>query len=89
MTAHDFELDLTTHPDDGRVRFHLRNQDGQHLGAHQVRLADHGAALWGGLFDTRSHGRRYAGLTPADPAGEGGSIDRGEGTFPLQLRRQR
>ncbi|MCP4664193.1 MAG: hypothetical protein GY856_53090 [bacterium] len=63
MTAHDFELDLTTHPDDGLVRFRLRNQDGQHLAAHQVRLVDHGAALWEGLFDTRSHVRRYAGST--------------------------
>ncbi len=55
-----FALDVGTDPDAGIVRLRLTDEQGRQLGANQVRLADHGAAQWQGLFDTRSFVRTYA-----------------------------
>jgi hypothetical protein len=55
-----FSLDVDTGPGEGVVRLRLTDEHGRQLGAHQVRLADHKAALWQGLFDTRSFVRTYA-----------------------------
>jgi tetratricopeptide (TPR) repeat protein len=54
-----FVLDVDTDPDAGVVRLRLSDEQGQ-LGANQVILAEHGAALWQGLFDTRGFVRTYA-----------------------------
>ncbi|HEY2294282.1 MAG TPA: CHAT domain-containing protein [Thermoanaerobaculia bacterium] len=53
-----FALDVD--PDAGVVRLRLTDEHGRQLGAHQVRLAEHKAALWQGLFDTGSFVRTYA-----------------------------
>lgn len=55
-----FALDVATDPDAGIVRLRLTDEQGRQLGANQVRLADHGAALWQGLFDTRAYIQTYA-----------------------------
>ncbi len=55
-----FALDVDTDPGEGVVRLRLTDEHGRQLGAHQVRLSDHKAALWQGLFDTRSFVRTYA-----------------------------
>ena len=55
-----FALDVVTDPDEGVVRLRLTDEHGGHLGANQVRLAEHKEALWQGLFDTRSFVRTYA-----------------------------
>jgi len=49
-----------TDPDEKVVRLRLTDEQGRQLGANQVRLADHGAALWQGLFHTRAYVRTYA-----------------------------
>jgi hypothetical protein len=63
MAAPAFELDIATEASSGRVRFQLRDSDGRHRGAHQVRLDPASGALWEGLFDTRAHVERYQGGT--------------------------
>src|SRR5436305_6760232 len=55
-----FALDVDTDPDAGVVRLRLTDEHGRQLGAHQVRLAEHKAAQWQGLFDTRSFVQTYA-----------------------------
>jgi len=55
-----FALDVGTDPDEKIVRLRLTDEQGRQLGANQVRLADHGAALWQGLFHTRAYVRTYA-----------------------------
>lgn len=56
-----FVLDVDLIP--GRRALSLRLSDvyGRHLGANQVRLDDHPAAMWEGLFDVRGYLRRFAG----------------------------
>jgi tetratricopeptide (TPR) repeat protein len=58
-----FELEITTDASSGLVRLQLRDSDGRHRGAHQVRLDAASGALWEGLFDTRAHVERYQGGT--------------------------
>src|SRR5262245_41738687 len=53
-------LDVDTDPGAGVVRLRLSDGQGRQLGANQVVLAEHGAALWQGLFDTRGFVRMYA-----------------------------
>lgn len=72
MRAPAFELAVATDPGAGVIHLRLLDGDGCQVAAHQVRLADHAAALWEGLFDTRAHVERYAGGTrftdhPATP----------------------
>src|SRR6185436_12873097 len=55
-----FALDIATDPGAGVVRLRLTDDQGRQLGANQVRLAEHKAALWQGLFDTRAFVRTYA-----------------------------
>jgi hypothetical protein len=55
-----FALDVGTDPDEKVVRLRLTDEQGRQLGANQVRLAEHGAALWQGLFHTRAYVRTYA-----------------------------
>jgi len=55
-----FALDVTTDADAKVVRLRLTDEHERQLGAHQVRLAEHSAALWQGLFDTRAFVRTYA-----------------------------
>lgn len=55
-----FALDVDTDPAAGVVRLRLTDEHGRQLGAHQVLLAEHGAAMWQGLFDTRAFVRTYA-----------------------------
>jgi len=60
-----FHLDVDPDSAAGVVRLRLADEQGRQLGANQVRLADHGAALWQGLFDTRSYVRSYTGMQVA------------------------
>ena len=55
-----FTLDVGTDPDAGVVRLRLTDEQGRQLGANQVRLAEHKAALWQRLFDTRAAPRYVA-----------------------------
>lgn len=55
-----FTLHVGTDPDAGVVRLRLTDEHGRQLGSNQVRLAEHKAALWQGLFDTRAFVRTYA-----------------------------
>ena len=55
-----FALDVDTDPAAGVVRLRLTDAHERLLGANQVRLADHGAAQWEGVFDTRAFVERYA-----------------------------
>src|SRR6185369_11152599 len=55
-----FALDVDTDPDAGVVRLRLTDEQGRQLGANQMRLAEHGAALWQGVFDTRAFVDTYA-----------------------------
>jgi hypothetical protein len=61
-----YELVLTTEPADNLVRLRLLDADGIQLAAQVVRLAQHGAAVWEGLFDTRRYVERYAGNVRLD-----------------------
>ena len=55
-----FVLDIETHPAANRATLRLRDQQGQHLAAQQVRIGDDHAFEWVGLFNTREHVERYA-----------------------------
>jgi hypothetical protein len=55
-----FTLHVGTDPDAEVVRLRLTDEHGRQLGSNQVRLAEHKAALWQGLFDTRAFVRTYA-----------------------------
>src|SRR6266545_916184 len=55
-----FALDIGPGPEAGVVRLCLTDEHGRQRGANQVRLAEHRAALWQGLFDTRAFVRTYA-----------------------------
>ena len=56
-----FILHVGTDPDAGVVRLRLTDEHGnRQLGANQVRLAEHRASQWQGLFDTRAYVDRYA-----------------------------
>jgi hypothetical protein len=57
-----FLLDVETHAADRRARLRLLDENEVHLGAHEVALADHPAAMWSGLFDTRRHVARMRGV---------------------------
>ncbi|MFL6293927.1 MAG: hypothetical protein ACJ759_23780, partial [Thermoanaerobaculia bacterium] len=53
-------LDVRTDPDSDVIRLRLTDEHDRQLGANQVRLSEHSAALWQGLFDTRSYVDTYA-----------------------------
>lgn len=54
-----YELVVETEPQTHVVRLRLRDQDGVHRGYQEIRLSEHGAAQWEGLFDTRQYVARY------------------------------
>jgi len=65
-----FVLDVDRIPGHRAVTCRLSDEHGRHLGASQVRLDDHPAGLWEGLFDVRGYLRRFAGgLRLEDKAG--------------------
>lgn len=55
-----FVLDADVIPAHRAISLRLTDEHGRHLGASQVRLDDHPAILWEGLFDTRGHVLREA-----------------------------
>lgn len=55
-----FTLNVETDAAAEIARFKLQDEHGRHLAANEVKLGDHGAAKWEGLFDTRRHVDRYA-----------------------------
>ena len=55
-----FALAVSTDPDAGVVRLRLTDEHDRQLGANQVRLAEHKAALWQGLFYTRAFVHTYS-----------------------------
>jgi hypothetical protein len=57
-----FVLDVHTEPEEHRATLRLQDGAGVHLEAQEVRLADHKPSLWEGVFDTREHVERYAGV---------------------------
>jgi len=56
-----YELIVETIAEQKAVRLRLLNEHGVFQAANELNLADHRAALWEGLFDTRSHVDRYEG----------------------------
>jgi len=55
-----FVLDIETHQDENQAILRLRDQQGQHLFAQQVKIESDHAFEWVGLFNTREHIERYA-----------------------------
>jgi len=55
-----FTLNITTNPTQQRADFKLYDGHQRFLASHQVRLPDHPASQWEGLFDTRAHVERFA-----------------------------
>ncbi len=55
-----FVLDIETHQDKNQAILRLRDQQGQHLFAQQVKIESDHAFEWVGLFNTREHVERYA-----------------------------
>ncbi len=55
-----FVLDIETHPTENQAILRLRDQQGQHLFAQQVKITSDHAFEWVGLFNTREHVERYA-----------------------------
>lgn len=62
-----FLLDIETDPAALTASLRLADAHDRHLAGSEVRLADHAASRWEGLFDTRAHVRRY-GSGGRDPA---------------------
>jgi len=56
-----YELIVETIAEQNAVRLRLLNEHGVFQAANELNLTDHRAALWEGLFDTRSHVDRYEG----------------------------
>lgn len=65
-----FVLDVDSLPEHRAIGLRLSDEHGRHLGASQVRLDDHPAALWEGLFDARGYLRRFAGALRVDGKSE-------------------
>ncbi len=61
----EFELRISTDSKEKTARLKLFRADGHqagsHVGSNSVRLPEHSAALWEGLFDTRRYVERYTG----------------------------
>jgi tetratricopeptide (TPR) repeat protein len=55
-----FELNVDADAAQKVVRLKLKHEDGRHLAANEVKLADHRPVLWEGIFDTRRHVTRDA-----------------------------
>ncbi|MEN8220120.1 MAG: hypothetical protein ABFS56_27975 [Pseudomonadota bacterium] len=55
-----FVLDIETHPTKNQATLRLRDQQGQHLAAQQVKIENEHWFEWVGLFNTREHVKRYA-----------------------------
>lgn len=55
-----FTLDITTNPAQEWAELKLYDGDQRFLASNQVRLPDHPASQWEGLFDTRAHVERFA-----------------------------
>ncbi|MCK5523831.1 MAG: CHAT domain-containing protein [Thiomargarita sp.] len=60
MMSNLFVLDIETHPAENQAILRLRDQQGQHLFAQQVKITSDHAFEWVGLFNTREHVERYA-----------------------------
>jgi hypothetical protein len=54
-------LEIQTHPTENQATLRLRDQQGVHLAAQQVKINHEHAFEWMGLFNTREHLRHYAG----------------------------
>jgi CHAT domain len=57
----DFVLDVDTNAAQRAATLRLSDGQGRHRASHEVRLADHPASTWEGVFDTRRYVRRHAG----------------------------
>jgi hypothetical protein len=57
-----FLLDVDVMAPQRAFSLRLSDEHGRHLGASQVRLDDHPARIWEGLFNTRAHAKRFAGV---------------------------
>ena len=55
-----FILDIETHPAENQATLRLRDQQGVHLAAQQVKINNEHAFEWVGLFNTREHVKLYA-----------------------------
>src|SRR5262245_39210277 len=55
-----YALDVVTDPKAMTATLKLKDVHEIFLAGNEVKLADHEASLWEGLFDTRRHVRRYA-----------------------------
>jgi len=75
-----FVLDVDVIPGRRALALRLSDEHGRHLGASQVRLDDHPASVWEGLFDARGYVRRFAGKLKlegkAEPATPGDLLAR-------------
>jgi hypothetical protein len=69
------ELIVETKTDQDTVKFRLLDEHGVQKASHEVRLTDHRAALWEGLFDTRRHVDRYEGSLLWEEASDGAATD--------------
>ena len=54
-----FYLRIDPRLDEKLVSLTLRDEHGRQLAARQVRLSDHSAAQWEGVFDARRYVRSY------------------------------
>jgi tetratricopeptide (TPR) repeat protein len=70
------ELIVETITDQYTIKFRLSDEHGVQKASHEVRLTDHHAALWEGLFDTRRHVDRYEGSLLWEDASEPETADR-------------
>jgi tetratricopeptide (TPR) repeat protein len=63
----NFELLIETEPKQAIARLRVMDEHGAQLAASLVEFQKQSAARWEGLFDTRSHVQRYAGVLRETP----------------------
>jgi len=73
-----FDLHVSTNPAVLTADLRLCDAAGNHLARREIRLADHPASRWEGLFDLRRYVRHYVGsmhpLGSGDPLDEAGLV---------------
>jgi hypothetical protein len=62
MSLFVLDVDVLPVPGQRAISLRLTDEHGRHLGASQVRLDDHPADLWEGLFELRGYVQRSAGV---------------------------